>query len=135
MVAMTIIGIAVALTIPKIANIDSQTKVQRAVQAMRMETQQAFAIAGRNRAPITLRWISGTMQFQSTNLANTTVYRRLSLGNGSGYGFSSSEITVYPTVLTVFPNGLAADTLFIKVSRKGFSQMVRLSRSGMVKTR
>lgn len=133
MVAVTIIGIAIALSLPKIQAISNQTKVQRAAQAIQMETQQAFAIAGRNRAPVTLRWNSSTLQLQTTNLAGTTVYRRLGLGSTSGYSMDAGTVTVSNAALTVFPSGLAADTLLVTLSRSGYSRKIRMSRSGMVR--
>lgn len=133
MVALTIIGIALALGMPKIQAITNQTKIERAAQALQAETQQAFALAGRNRAPITLRWSAALLQLQTTNLAGTTVYRRLGLGAGGGYGLAASEVTVLPGTLTVFPNGLAADSLVIALARRGYKRTVRVSRSGMVR--
>jgi type II secretion system protein H len=135
MVAITIIGVAAALSIPKISAITNETKIQRAAQALQNDVQQAFAIAGRNRSPVALRWVSGSMQMRITNLANTLVFRREGLGTSAGYGLSSSEVTVWPTTLTVFPNGLAADTMFIKLSRKGYTRTIRVSKSGMVRTK
>src|SRR5436309_8508235 len=113
LVVIIVIGVAAAMTLPRISSITNQTKIQRAAQALQMEIQQAYAISGRNRAPVTIKWNSGSMQLQITDLAGTTVYRRASLGSTS-YGLSASEVTVTPTTLAVFPNGLAADTLVIK---------------------
>jgi len=132
MVAITIVGIAIALSMPKIQAISNQTKVQRAAQAIQAEAQQAFAIAGRNRAPVTLRWSKSTLQLRTTNLAGTTIYRRLVLG-ASSYGLDTTQVTVTPATLTVFPNGLAADSLVIALSRKGYSRTVKMTRSGLVR--
>jgi type IV pilus assembly protein PilA len=134
LVVITIVGIIAALSIPRIANLANQSRVQRAAQAMQMEVQQAFAIAGRNRAPVRLRWIAGSMQLQVTNLAGTVVYRRATLGTGA-YGLASSEVVVTPVTLTVFPNGLASDSLVMTVTRRGYSRRVRVARSGMVRSR
>ena len=133
LVAVTIIGIAIAITLPKINRITTQSKVQRGIQALQLEVEQAFAIAARNRAPVAIRWNSPTMQLQVTNLAGNTVYRRAGLGTGAGYGFSSSEVSVSRSTLVVFPNGHAEDTLAITLSRNGFSKMMRVSKSGMVR--
>lgn len=132
-VVLTLVGVATAISIPKISTVVEQTKVQRAAQTLQMEVQQAFAIAGRNRSPVTLRWNNGSMQLQVTNLAGTIVYRRAGVGTQSAYGLSGNEVAVTPVVLTVFPNGLAADTLVIKVSRRSYSRTIRVSRSGMVR--
>jgi type II secretory pathway pseudopilin PulG len=135
LVALTLVGIAAALSIPRAATVINQTKVQRAAQALQIEVQQAFAIAGRNRAPVRTRWDAATTQLRVTDLAGTTVYRRLGVGSGGGYGLTSSEVTVAPTSVTVFPNGLAADTLVINVARTGYSRRIWLSRSGIVKVK
>jgi prepilin-type N-terminal cleavage/methylation domain-containing protein len=133
LVVITLVGIAAALSIPRASRVINQTKVQRAAQALQAEVQQAFALAARNRAPVQIRWSSSTMQLRVTNLAGTTIYRRLGVGSGGGYGLTSSEVTVSPTSLTVFPNGLAADTLIINVARSAYSRRYWVSRSGIVK--
>jgi|ERR1051325_4686184 prepilin-type N-terminal cleavage/methylation domain-containing protein len=133
LVVMTLIGIAAALSIPKVSKLSNQAKIQRAAQALRLEVQQAFAIAGRNRAPVRIKWSSANMQVQTTNLAGSTVYRRLGLGAGGGYNLLSSEVSVVPTTLTVFPNGLADDTLVFSLTRSGYSRRIWVSKSGMVR--
>jgi prepilin-type N-terminal cleavage/methylation domain-containing protein len=132
-VAMVLIGIAAALAIPRITTITNENKIQRATQALQLEVQQAFALAGRNRNPVKVQWNSGSMQLQITNLAGTIVYRRAGLGTGAGYGLTSKEVTVTPATLTVFPNGLAADSLVIALKRNGYAKTLRVSRSGMVR--
>ena len=132
-VTMTIVGIVGAVTVPKIQQINTQNKVQRAANALQVEVQQAFAIAGRNRQPIQFLWRSDSLQVRVTNSAQTVIYRKTGLGAGYTLNFASSEVTIYPTVLTVFPNGMASDTLYMKVSKSGFSKTVRVSKSGMTR--
>lgn len=133
LVALTLVGIAAALSIPRAGRVINQTKVQRAAQALQSEVQQAFAIAGRNRAPVQIVWHAPSTQLRITNLAGTTVYRRLGVGVGGGYGLTASEVSVSPRTLTVFPNGLAADTLVISVVRTNYSRRIWFSRSGIAK--
>ena len=133
LVALTILGIGAAISIPRASKVMTQTRVQRAAQAMQIEVQQAFAIAARNRAPTQIRWDGSSTQLRITNVGGGTVYRRLGVGTGGGYGLTSSDVTVYPTVLTVFPGGLAADTLSIRVSKSGYSRNLWMSKSGIVK--
>src|SRR5687767_9744880 len=82
LVALTIVGIFAAMSIPRASRVMNQTKVQRAAQALQMEVQQAFAIAGRNREPTRISWNAASTQLRITNLAGTTIYRRLSVGSG-----------------------------------------------------
>ena len=135
LVAITLVGIAAALAIPRISRITNQTRIQRAAQALQLEVQQAYAIAARNRAPVQIRWSSSTMQLRITNLGGSTVYRRLGVGDGGGYGLTASEVTVAPTTLTIFPNGLAADTLSISLARSGYTRRLWVSKSGMSRFR
>lgn len=111
----------------------TQSKIQRAAQRLQTDVQQAFAIAARNRRAVVLRWQSSSVEMQVTDRTQTTIYRRTPLGVQSGIGLGASDVTVYPTVLTVFPHGLAADTMNIRLSKGGFTRIVRVSRAGMVR--
>ena len=73
------------------------------------------------------------MQLRITDLGGSTIYRSLGVGTGGGYGLTSSHVTVSPTTLTVFPNGLAGDTLSIVIDRSGYSRRLWVSKSGMSK--
>lgn len=131
-VAITLVGIATAIAVPKMNDIANQNKVLRAAQTLQIEIQQAFVIAGRNRTPVTVRWNTSSVQLQVANLAGNIVFRRASLGEG-GQGLKAAEVTVSPAVFTVFPNGLAADTMLITLSRRNYSKTIRVSRAGMVR--
>ncbi len=128
--AFFIIGVATALVVPRISDITNQNRVTRGVQALQIEVLQAFAIAGRNRAPVTVRWSSSTVELQVTNRTGSTVYRRAGL---RGYGLDAADVSVSPSVFTVFPNGIAGDSLLIRVSRAGHSKSIRVSRAGMIR--
>ena len=132
LVVMLIVGTIAAITLPKISAINTQNKVQRAANVLESEAQQAFALAGRNRKPVKFVWNSGTLQLQVTDRVGTTIYRKTGLGSGT-FGFAASEVTIYPATLTVFPNGVASDTLFMKISKSGFSKTVRVSKYGMAR--
>ena len=134
LVSVGLVGIALYISVPRFARVRDQSRVQRAAQTLQAEVQQAFAIAGRNRVPIRLTWNSSALQLQITNLAGNTVFRRAGVGTGS-FGLNASNVTMTPSSLTVFPNGLANDSLVITVSRSGFSRTVRVARSGMIRSR
>jgi prepilin-type N-terminal cleavage/methylation domain-containing protein len=135
LVSVGLVGIALAISVPRIARMRDQAQVQRAAQLLQAQVQQAFAIAGRNRVPIRLSWKSAVMELQVTNVAGDVVYRRAGIGAGSGLGMNASNVLFVPTNLTVFPNGLANDSLVIVVARSDFRRTVRFARSGMVLSR
>ena len=134
LVSLTLVGLVVGLAVPRMMKMSTQGRVQRAAQTMQAEVQQAFAIAGRNRTPVKLAWNSGSMQLRITNLAGTTTFRRAAVGTGV-FSLTSSDVTMTPATLTVFPNGMANDSLVITVQKSGFTRTVRIARSGMVRSR
>lgn len=129
LVALTIVGIAASLGLPKMYDVANQNRVHRAAQAIQIEVQQSFAIAGRNRSPVTVRWDAGASELRMTDLAGTTTYRRLSV---SGFGLTASDVAVSPAVFTVFPTGFAKDSLVVAISRSTHKRSVHVSRAGMV---
>lgn len=130
---MSLIVIVVGVSMAKAGKVITQNKVQRAAQKWQTDVQQAFAIAGRNRRPVILRWSSSLLELQVTDRAQTTVFRRSGVGAQAGLGLTASDVTVYPTALTVFPNGLAADTMYIRLSKNGYTKILRVSRAGIVR--
>jgi prepilin-type N-terminal cleavage/methylation domain-containing protein len=133
LVVMSIIVLLSGISMVKAGKVITQTKVQRAAQKLQTDVQQAFAIAGRNRKPVMLRWSSSLLELQVTDRAQTTVYRRSGVGAQAGLGLTAADVTVYPTALTVFPNGLAADTMYIRLSKNGYTKILRVSRAGIVR--
>ena len=127
-----IVAVAMATTIPRVGAVTNQTKVQRANHALQQDVQQAWSIAARNRAPIVLKFVSSSMQLQITNLAGTTIYKRTSYGTGGAYGLTSTELKMAPTTVTVFPNGLANDTVGFSVARSSYSRKFWVNKAGMV---
>jgi prepilin-type N-terminal cleavage/methylation domain-containing protein len=132
-VAATVATLLLGVALVNATRAISQNNVLRASQRLQTDVQQAFALAGRNRKPVVLRWSSSALEMQVTDAAQTTVYRRSGVGTRAGLGLTAADVTVFPTSLMVFPNGLAADTMYIRLSRNGFTRIVRVSRGGTVR--
>ena len=128
-VALTIVGIVAAISVPKMFAIGNQNRVLRAAQGFQIEVQQAFAVAGRNRAPVVLGWDAANGEMRLTSRNGGTVFRRRRV---SGYGLLGSEVAVTPASFTVFPNGIAADSLIITITRPPYTRSVHVSRAGLV---
>jgi prepilin-type N-terminal cleavage/methylation domain-containing protein len=132
-VVIFMLGVAGSMVLPRMSNMILQSRVQRAAQMLQTDDQQAFAIAGRNRQPIRLTWSSSSMQLQVTDRGATKVFRSTGLGDNSGFGFTKSDVTISKSSLQIFPNGLAEDTLYIKLAKSGYSRVIRVSRAGLVR--
>ena len=131
MVVLIIVGITGSVTAGRIHQLMVQNRIQRAASAVRSDLEAAFALAGRNRQPIEITWNSSTMQLGITNRAGTTAFRHTSLGMDA-YGLRPQDVQFSASPLEVYPDGLAADTLNITISRGGNSKQVRMSRAGLI---
>jgi prepilin-type N-terminal cleavage/methylation domain-containing protein len=132
-VAATVASLLLGVALSNSTKIISQNNVVRAAQKLQTDVQLAFALSARNRKPVILRWSSSSVEMQVTDRTQTTIYRRSGVGIAAGLGLTSSDVTVYPTTLTVFPNGLAADTMYIRLTKNGFTRTLRMSKAGIVR--
>jgi prepilin-type N-terminal cleavage/methylation domain-containing protein len=135
LVVMTIVGLMAGISVGRIGNLVTQNRVMRAATAIRGDLETAFALAGRNRQPMRIQWVSGQMSLAVTDRSGTVSYRRTSLA-GDAYRLGADQVSVSSSLVEVFPNGLATDTLSVRISvTRGtttFSRRVRMTRAGLV---
>jgi hypothetical protein len=98
---------------------------------MQNDLEAAFAIAVRNRRPIRISWNYTTQQMSVTDRAGSTVFRHTDLGMAS-FGLRSSDVSCSTSLVEVYPDGLASDTMTVTISRSGATKLVRMSRAGLV---
>jgi prepilin-type N-terminal cleavage/methylation domain-containing protein len=135
LLVVTIIGLVAGISVGRISNLVTQNRVVRASTVIRGDLETAFALAGRNRQPMRIQWVSGPMELAVTDRSGTVSYRRTTLA-GDAYRLAPGQVTVSSPLVEVFPNGLASDTLSIRISvTRGtttFSRRVRMTRAGLV---
>lgn len=130
-----IAGILGMLSIGRISTMIQQSKVTRASQAITNDLQSAFAIAARNRQPVRIVWDPSRMSFSIMNRAQTLTYRKVTLGALSGYNFTASNVSMYPTVpVEVYPNGLATDSIAFSLTYNGYRKRIGMTRAGLVRS-
>jgi Tfp pilus assembly protein FimT len=131
---MTLAGIVGGLSIGKLSAYMTQQRVAKAAFSITNDLQQAFAVAGRIRRPVRIVIDTTTMQLSITDRAQTTIIRQVSLGDA--YGLKSANVSFYPaTPLEIYPNGLASDTMWIRMQALNTSRYIRVSRAGMVQVK
>jgi prepilin-type N-terminal cleavage/methylation domain-containing protein len=130
-----LIGIISAISAGRITSMRAQQAVTRSAGLIQVQMEKAFALAGRNRAPMRIVWDPTAMSLSVTNRAQTVTYGLVKLRDD--YGLKSGEVTVTQNAVEVYPNGFAHDTLSITIStvRGGttYTKRVRMSRAGLVK--
>jgi Tfp pilus assembly protein FimT len=132
MLVLSMLGIIASVSLGKLHEIIVQQRVLRAASAVQNTVETAFAIATRNRRPISISWDASTMQLKVTDAAGTTRFRSLSLGSDA-YSLPSGSVTLTENPIAVYPNGLAADSFSVKLTTPKTSKRVWISRAGLVK--
>ncbi|MDB4907679.1 MAG: hypothetical protein JWO05_2463 [Gemmatimonadetes bacterium] len=133
---LTVAGVMATISIGAISKQNTHTRVQKAASAVEQNLQFAFALAGRSRKPVQIKWVSSALQLQIRDRAGT-VYRRVGFSGNSGFNLTSSNISfsrATDPLLEIMPSGYATDTLNILFSSNGFSRRVRMTRGGIIQS-
>jgi prepilin-type N-terminal cleavage/methylation domain-containing protein len=136
LVVVVLVGIIMSVAGVRVSSMITQQKVVRAAGTIQTDMEMAFALAGRNRAPMTIRFATSAsaIQLTVTDRGGTVFYRRNDL---KALGLNNGDVTASSNVITVFPSGFASDTLSIEISvtknSVNYKRRVRMSRAGMVK--
>jgi prepilin-type N-terminal cleavage/methylation domain-containing protein len=136
LVVVILIGIIMSVAGVKMTNIRTQQRVVRAASTIQTQMEQAFAIAGRNRAPMLISFStsSSAIYLRVTDRTATTEYGRVDFVR---LGFKNGQVTASSNSVTVFPQGLASSTLTVTISvtvnGATYTRIVTMSRAGMIK--
>lgn len=131
---MVFVGILAAMAGTKLTVVKYQQTVVRAASTVQTAMEMAYAVAGRNRAPIRISYSSTTGKLTVTKRDGSITYTTLDF---TAMDLKASDVTVNNSTVDVFPNGWASDTLSVTIStsRAGatYSRRVRMSKAGLVK--
>lgn len=131
-VVLTILGVVAGLSMGRFSNYLAHERVAKAAVGIANDINTAFAIPGRIRRPVRIRVDTTAMTLLVTDRAQTTTYR--STPFGSRYNLRGTNVSYYPsTVLEVYPNGFASDTMLITLTSNGFTKLVRVTKGGTVR--
>ena len=132
MLVLSMLGIIASVSLGKLHDVMVQQRVLKAASAVQNTVENAFAIATRNRRPISISWDAARMQLSITDQAGTTKFRSLSLGSDA-YSLPAGAVTLTENPIAVYPNGLAADSFSVTLTAPNISKRVWVSRAGLVK--
>jgi prepilin-type N-terminal cleavage/methylation domain-containing protein len=134
-VVLVLVGIVTGISTGRITAMRAQQQVTRSASLIQTQLEKAFAIAGRNRAPMRIVWNSTSLTLSVTDRAGSITYGYAALKND--FGMKSGEVTVSQTPTEVYPNGFANSdlTITIQTSRGGttYKKIIYMTRSGLVK--
>jgi len=128
---MTIMGLLIAISVPKIARIMQHERVNHAAQIVVADLQNGFAMAGRQRAPVRLTFTPSTKSYVFTDRATGKVFQTRIMNNGSE--FALSTLSSSPASIDVLPNGIGSVSFTVTVAQGNYSRTVTASSAGFVR--
>lgn len=128
---IVMVGLISTISVSQIHSVMLKERVQRAATSLDNTIEAAFALATRNRQPVTMSWSSSSMQFSVTDRTGNTAFRNVSLAPAAS-GLASGSVTFSDAAVTIYPNGLAGDTLLVTISSTAETKYVKVSRAGLV---
>lgn len=130
---IVIVGLTLAIGVTGMASAQYRIRADRATSVLSNDIQSAFALVGRDRKPVIVRWDSSRVRFYLTDRTGTNMYRIRPLGVETEYKLTASAFTVSDTAFQIYPPGLAANSLTITVTNGNApTRTLTVSRSGLV---
>ncbi len=131
LVVMIVLAILVAIAIPKMAQIVTHERVNRAAQVVVQDLQNGFAMAGRQRAPVRLTFYPSARKYIFTDRATGRVLSQRLFSQGTDY--SLSALTSTQNLVDVLPNGIGSVSFEVTVTNGDYSRRVFASSAGFVR--
>jgi type II secretion system protein H len=135
LLVISIMGLLSAMTVPKMAAIITEQRLNRAAWALGNQLQVAFGLALRDRKPIQITFDSSHAQLTIADRAGN-VFTSTGL---DAFNFNASNVALSRSTDEVYPEGLAQDSLVITLSANStgstFTRRVRMTRGGLVQIR
>jgi prepilin-type N-terminal cleavage/methylation domain-containing protein len=128
---MIIVALLIAIAVPKMARIIRHERVNRAAQVLVADLQNAFAMAGRQRAPVRLQFDPALLTYTFADRATGTLYQTRVMNKASEFALTS--LTATPSTIDVLPNGIASVAFAVVVAQGDYSRQVTASSAGFVR--
>jgi prepilin-type N-terminal cleavage/methylation domain-containing protein len=133
LLVVVVLGILTVMIAPVISRVTTRARVNEATGVVAADLEQTVGLAGRLRKPMTLS-LEGTGRYvvkdRATSPADTVRLRR-NLAYSADQGVNS--LTLEPSTITIFPNGLVSAALTVTIASNGYSRQITLSPAGQVR--
>jgi prepilin-type N-terminal cleavage/methylation domain-containing protein len=132
LVVLVLAGIVAGTALPRVSRALAENRLQRAASVVVADLQLAHSMAARQRRPVRVEVDPTTRQIRVLNMASPdTTYSARHLGPQSEFGLQ--HVTSSRPVLTVYPSGLANDTLQVTLRAGASVRRVRMTRAGQIR--
>lgn len=130
-VVMVIMGLLIAIAVPRLGTMMRHERVNRAAQVIVTDLQNGFAMAGRQRAPVRLTFTAATKTYVFSDRATGSVFQTRILDSRSEYALTTLSAT--PSTIDVLPNGIGSTALTVTIGQGDYSRTVTASSAGFVR--
>ena len=130
-IVVVMIGALAAFGFPRVAREIRRSRANQAATIVAADIETAFTLAGRERKPVTLSYVSATKKLQIADRATTTVLRTRELGSNSEWNLGQVTVTGLP--VTIFPSGVASGSFTIDLISGSSTRRVTTTRVGLTR--
>jgi prepilin-type N-terminal cleavage/methylation domain-containing protein len=132
MIVVVLIGALAAFGFPRVAREIRRSRLNQAAAVVAADIEVAFTLAGRQRKPVTISYVSSAKELQIADRASPgTIIRRRPLGSASEWKVDAVSTTGLP--LTIFPSGVASGSFTIDLTSGSFTRRVTSTRVGLTR--
>jgi type II secretory pathway pseudopilin PulG len=131
MIVVVIIGVLAAFGFPRVAREIRRARANQASAIVAADVEVAFSMAGRQRKPVTLSYVSASKELQIADRATGTVIRRRPLGTGTEWNMD--QVTTSGLPVTIFPSGVASGAFTIDLISGSSTRRVSSTRVGLTR--
>jgi type II secretion system protein H len=132
LVVMMLVGIIAGATIPRITSAMERGRLQRAASVVSADLRLAHSMAARRGAPVMIVVDTTVRSIRVRNFSGTdTTYSRRLLGNNSEFGLQ--RLSSNRTSITIYPNGIASNSIQLTLRAGGRTNQVSMTRAGQVR--
>lgn len=131
-VIVAIIGVIAGIAGPSMSRITRHDRTNRAATVIAADIQNAFALAGRQRAPVRIQADAATKSYRFIDRKTGKVLRiRSFYGNTSE--FMLNKLAFTPATIDVYPSGVSSAVLTVDLANGDYSRKITASTAGFVR--
>lgn len=131
--AISILGILTAVSVPRFSAIAERTRVTNAARVVAADLDLSLALAARHRHAVRLVYEARTMRYSITDQVTGALLKQRSLGARSEWRLET--VSFAPDTIDVAPVGLASSAVSISLAHGAARRLITMTRTGIVRER
>lgn len=131
LIVVTIIGLMAVAAMPRISRVVAEQRIRKLQEVVATDIERAFALARRERKPITVTYNTSTFVLTVADRASGTALFTDYIGRFDD--MSTTSVSFSPSAgITIFPMGLSTAAMTITLTNATYTRTVSVTRAGQV---